>query len=66
ALVEVGKHFFFRRFKPSGRSVAIPRPHHERKLHRRAAGWSAREPVRRPRVKSRRRPGGGRPARVHG
>jgi Mg2+-importing ATPase len=65
ALVELGKHFFFQRFKPSGRTVAIPRPPHERKLHRRAAAWSAREPVSRTRAKSRRR-AGRRPAQAHG
>ena len=66
ALVEVGKLFFFRRFKPSGRVLATPKPRHERKLHRRAAAWSTRGPVRRPRAKSRKRPRGRRPAQAHG
>jgi hypothetical protein len=62
----VGKLFFFRRFKPSGRVLATPKPRHERKLHRRAAAWSTRGPVRRPRAKSRKRPRGRRPAQAHG
>ena len=44
-LVEVGKRIFFGRLAPSGRAPARPKPSHERRLHRRAAGWSGRAPV---------------------
>jgi Mg2+-importing ATPase len=66
ALVEVGKHFFFGHFEPSGRTLAIPKSHRERKLHRRAAVWSAHGPVSRARVKSKRRPARRRPVKAHG
>jgi Mg2+-importing ATPase len=46
ALVEAGKYLFFkRRFRV--RPLALPRPRHERRVHRRAAPWS-----RPPRVRS--------------
>jgi Mg2+-importing ATPase len=39
ALVEAGKYLFFkRRFRV--RPLALPRPRHERRIHRRAAPWS--------------------------
>jgi P-type Mg2+ transporter len=70
ALVEAGKHVFFRRLHVAGRPLAAARPGRERRVHRRASAWSRREPVaarrpsvprrtstrsaRRPRVSSRR------------
>ncbi len=42
ALAEIAKRFFFQgRPRRRGRPLALPRPRRERRIHRRAAGWSA-------------------------
>jgi Mg2+-importing ATPase len=41
ALVETGKYLFFKR-RIRVRPLALPRPRHERRVHRRAAPWSHR------------------------
>jgi hypothetical protein len=42
ALVELGKYFFFTRLGQGARPLAIRPPHKERRIQRRAAGWSLR------------------------
>ncbi len=42
ALVELGKYLFFTRLGQAARPLAIKPPHKERRIQRRAAGWSTR------------------------
>jgi Mg2+-importing ATPase len=44
ALVELGKYVFFTRLGQAARPLAIKPPHKERRIQRRAAGWSLRRP----------------------
>ena len=45
ALVEFGKYLFYRRPLVPVQTLALPRPHRERRIHRRAAAWSRGTPV---------------------
>ena len=42
ALVELGKYVFFTRLGQAARPLAIKPPRKERRIQRRAAGWSTR------------------------
>jgi Mg2+-importing ATPase len=44
ALVELGKYVFFTRLGQAARPLAIKPPHKERRIQRRAAGWSLQRP----------------------
>jgi P-type Mg2+ transporter len=44
ALVELGKYIFFTRLGQAARPLAIKPPHKERRIQRRAAGWSLQRP----------------------